>query len=103
PERDFVGVNLSIKTASLNGVGLLEVPVGWMPAVARSMPDESSFLLETEMRVELGRTQLPAGAWAAAEVGDAVVFEGVSAAKDDTPWSCEIGIGGHRASAQLSS
>jgi flagellar motor switch protein FliN len=103
PERDFVAVNLSIKTASLNGVGLLEVPVGWLPAVARSLPEESSFLLETQMRIEIGRTTLPAGAWAAAEVGDAVVFEGVSAAKDDSPWSCELAIGAHRATAQLSS
>jgi flagellar motor switch protein FliN len=102
PERDFVGINLSIRTASLNGVGLLELPVGWLPSVATSLPDEAAFLLETELRIELGRVALPAAAWATAEVGDAVVFEGVSSPKDDSPWSCELAIGAHRAPAQLS-
>jgi flagellar motor switch protein FliN len=102
PERDFVGLNLSIRTASLNGVALLEVPVGWLPSVAATLPDEAAFLLETEMRIELGRVSLPAAAWATAEVGDAVVFEGVSSPKDDSPWSCELAIGAHRAPAQLS-
>ena len=97
PAGDFVTLHLTIKTASLTGAGLLELPVTWLPATARALADEAAYLLETWMAVVLGRTSLPAPAWATAEVGDAVVFEGVSAPHDESQWRCELGIGPHGA------
>jgi type III secretion system YscQ/HrcQ family protein len=101
PGGDFVTLHLTIRAAGLTGAGLLEVPVSWLPATASGLPAEAAYLLETWMAVVLGRTTLPAPAWATAQVGDAVVFEGVSAPYDERPWRCELGIGPHRADAVL--
>jgi type III secretion system YscQ/HrcQ family protein len=101
PSGDHVSVHLTVRAANLTGAGLLEVPLAWLPATARALSGEAAYLLETWMAVELGRTTLPAPAWATAEVGDAVIFEGVSAPKDERPWRCELGIGPHRAEAAL--
>ena len=101
PATDFITFHLSIRTASLTGAGLLELPVSWLPSTATSLPAEAAYLLETWMSIEIGRTSLPGPAWATAEVGDAVVFEGVSALHDDKQWSCELSIGPQRARAEL--
>jgi type III secretion system YscQ/HrcQ family protein len=101
PTGDHVTLHLTVRAASLTGAGLLELPVSWLPATAASLSDEAAYLLETWMAVEVGRTSLPAPAWATAEVGDAVVFEGVSALHDESQWRCELGIGPHRAEATL--
>jgi flagellar motor switch protein FliN/FliY len=101
PSGDHVSLHLTVRAANLTGAGLLELPVSWLPATASALSGEAAYLLETWMAVELGRTTLPAPAWATAEVGDAVIFEGVSAPSDERPWRCELGIGPHRAEASL--
>jgi flagellar motor switch/type III secretory pathway protein FliN len=98
---DLVAFHLEVRTAALTGVALVEVPVEWLPTQAFSLPAEAGWLLETELRLELGRTSLPGEVWASAEVGDAVVFEGVSALDDEAAWPCDIHIGPHSAPARL--
>ena len=51
--------------------------------------------------MELAKTTLTAPAYLSGEVGDAVVFEGVSPPADDGPWPCAICIGGWKAPAEL--
>jgi type III secretion system YscQ/HrcQ family protein len=101
PEGEHVGVNLLVRTPTLAGSALLELPTSWLPANARSLPPDASWLLETVLVIEVGRTSLPGGAFASAEVGDVVVFEGVSALRDDSPWPCELRLGPNRARANL--
>jgi type III secretion system YscQ/HrcQ family protein len=101
PEGDYVALNLLARTPTLSGGALLEVPVSWLPSTAPTFPAEASWLLETVLAIEMGRTSLPNGAFATAEVGDVVVFEGVSALRDDSPWPCELRIGSNRAPARL--
>jgi flagellar motor switch protein FliN len=98
---DLVALHLEIRTAALTGMAMVEVPVEWLPARASSLPAEAGWLLETELRLELGRTSLPGEAWASAEVGDAVVFEGVSALDDEAAWPCDIHIGPQTARGRL--
>lgn len=98
---DLVAVHLGIRTATLTGLALLEVPVEWLPSQALAMPAEAGWLLETELLLEVARTSLPGESWALAEVGDAVVFEGVSALDDEAPWPCDIHIGPQTARGQL--
>jgi type III secretion system YscQ/HrcQ family protein len=100
-ERERVVVNLSARGTTVSGIFTVEVPQSWFPSVAASIPEETAVLLETTLRVELARTELSGGAYLAAEVGDAVVFEGVSAAPETDPWPCELWIGGRKVPAQL--
>jgi type III secretion system YscQ/HrcQ family protein len=101
PEGDYVAVNLLARTATLSGGALFELPLAWLPTVSPQLPVEASFLLETVLVIEIGRTSLASGAFATAEVGDVVVFEGVSALRDDSPWPCELRVGANRARGRL--
>lgn len=101
PEGEYVGLNLLARTSTLSGGALLELPVSWLPARAGPLSADASWLLETVLVIEAGRTSLPGGAFATAEVGDVVVFEGVSALRDDSPWPCELRLGPNRAPALL--
>lgn len=98
---DLVAFHLAVRTAALSGMVLIEVPVEWLPAQAPSLPAEAGWLLETQLRLTVGRTVLPGEAWASAEVGDAVVFEGVSALDDESAWPCDIHIGPQSARGRL--
>jgi hypothetical protein len=100
-ERERVAVNLTARTSAVSGPITMEVPLGWFPAGAATLETEPAALLETTLAVELARTDLLGGAYLAAEVGDAVVFEGVSAPPDDAPWTCTMSIGGKRAPAEM--
>ncbi len=101
-ESDYVGLNLLARTPTLSGAALLELPRHWLPSAATSLPGEAAFLLETVLAIEVGRTSLAGGAFVTAEVGDVVVFEGVSALRDDSSWLCELRLGTNHARAQLS-
>jgi type III secretion system YscQ/HrcQ family protein len=101
-EVDYVGLNLLARTPTLSGAALLELPRHWLPSAATVLPGEAAWLLETVVAIEIGRTSLASGAYATAEVGDVVVFEGVSALLDDSPWPCELRVGSSRARARLS-
>jgi type III secretion system YscQ/HrcQ family protein len=101
PDGDYVAVNLLARTPTLTGGVLFELPVAWLPTTAPSFPLQAAWLLETVMMIEAGRTSLGGGAFATAEVGDVVVFEGVSSLRDDSPWPCELRLGANRARAQL--
>jgi type III secretion system YscQ/HrcQ family protein len=98
---DHVVVNLLARTPTLSGAAQLEAPIHWLPSASWSLPPGAGSLLETVLAVEVGRTSLPAGAFASAEPGDVVVFEGVSALRDDSPWPCELRIGPSRGRANL--
>jgi type III secretion system YscQ/HrcQ family protein len=100
PDGDYVAFQLQARTPTLSGGALLEIPVDWLPSGATRMPLEASWLLETLLVVEVARTSLPGGAFSTAEVGDVVVFEGVSALRDDSPWPCELRLGPNRAQAR---
>ena len=105
PPRSLVGdvvtFHLEVRTAALTGLCSIEVPVEWLPAQASALPAEAGWLLETELRLEVGRTSIPSGEWAAAELGDAVVFEGVSALHDEAAWPCDLLIGSQTARGLL--
>jgi type III secretion system YscQ/HrcQ family protein len=101
PEGDYVAMNLLVRTPTLSGGALVEIPVSWLPSTAAGLPADASWLLETVLVIEAGRTSLAGGAFATTEVGDVVVFEGVSALRDDSPWPCEIRLGANRAPARL--
>jgi type III secretion system YscQ/HrcQ family protein len=100
-EGEYVALNLLARTTTLSGAALLEVPVSWLPSTAGALPAEASALLESVLAIEIGRTSLAGGAFANAEPGDVVVFEGVSALRDDSPWPCEVRLGPNRARAEL--
>jgi type III secretion system YscQ/HrcQ family protein len=100
PDIDYVVFHLLARTPTLSGGALLEIPVAWLPSGARGMPLEATWLLETLLVVEAGSTSLAAGAFSTAEIGDVVVFEGVSALRDDSPWPCELRLGPNRARAR---
>jgi type III secretion system YscQ/HrcQ family protein len=102
-ESDYVGLNLLARTPTLSGAALLELPRHWLPSAAAALPGEAAFLLESILAIEVGRTSLAGGAFVTAEVGDVVVFEGVSALRDESPWLCELRLGSNHARAQLSS
>jgi flagellar motor switch/type III secretory pathway protein FliN len=100
-ELERVVLSLTARGATVSGTAVLEVPHSWFPTVAATLSAETAVLLETTLRVELARTELGGAACMAAEVGDAVVFEGVSPAPENDPWPCQIWIGGHRVVAEL--
>lgn len=101
PASDRVTVGLIVRTATLAGQVQLDLPVTWLPEGTNHLPPEATWQLEIVLAVELGRTHLPGGAWVSAELGDAVVFEGVSAPRHDRPCPCELRIGPHRGRAEL--
>jgi type III secretion system YscQ/HrcQ family protein len=65
------------------------------------LPEAALPALETGLGIELGRTTLERGAWATAEVGDAVLFAGVSPAAPASPWSCQLRVGPHAAQGEI--
>ena len=101
-EGDYVALNLLARTPTLSGAALLELPRQWLPSAAGALPGEAAWLLESVVAIEVGRTSLAAGAFATADVGDVVVFEGVSALRDESPWPCELRLGANHVRAQLS-
>jgi type III secretion system YscQ/HrcQ family protein len=100
-ERERIIINLVARGAAVSGSCSLEVPQAWFPSVASGLVEEGAALLETTLRVELARTEISGAACLSAEVGDAVVFEGVSAAAETGPWACQLWIGGYRAPAAM--
>jgi flagellar motor switch/type III secretory pathway protein FliN len=102
-DRERVSVNLTVRTSGTSGAVTLDVPLSWFPSRADTLPADSAIRLATALSVQLARTELTAAAYLAAEPGDALVFEGVSAPLDDVdqPWQCELVIGAWRAPAQF--
>jgi flagellar motor switch protein FliN/FliY len=100
-ERERVSIIFGVRASGTSGTVTLELPMSWFPTEAASVPADGAVLLETMLRVQLARTEIAGGAYLAAEVGDAVVFEGVSAPRDDQPWACDLCIGSKRASAEM--
>jgi type III secretion system YscQ/HrcQ family protein len=90
---DTLVVQLRVRTGRGSGLAILELsaplvaalPVGPMRADARD--------LAPQVTVELARTTLPATAFATAEAGDRLVFEGTSPAPSDGPWPVRIHFG----------
>jgi type III secretion system YscQ/HrcQ family protein len=101
-ETDYVALNLLARTPTLSGAALLELPRQWLPSAAGALPGEAAWLLESVVAIEVGRTSLAGGAFATADVGDVVVFEGVSALRDESTWPCELRLGANHVRAQLS-
>jgi type III secretion system YscQ/HrcQ family protein len=100
-ERERVSITIGVRASGTAGTATLDAPMSWFPTEATSLRAEAAALLETVLRVELGRTELSGGAYLAAELGDAVVFEGVSAPRDDQPWACELWIGSKKTQAEI--
>jgi flagellar motor switch/type III secretory pathway protein FliN len=100
-ERERVSINIGVRASGTSGTATLDAPMSWFPTEAVTLRGEAAVLLETVLRVELGRTELAGGAYLAAELGDAVVFEGVSAPRDDQPWACELWIGSKKTQAEI--
>jgi flagellar motor switch/type III secretory pathway protein FliN len=110
-DRERVQVDLSAHAGSLSGAVTVEAPVSWLPAsclpaswlTSRGGPLSRDALgvLATTVRIELGRTSLERRACQAADLGDAVVFEGVSAVANGGDWPCQVWIGGWRAEGRI--
>lgn len=87
-------LDLRIRAAGTTGAARLLLPVGWAGKAACRPPcvvDPAR--LAPQVQVEIGRTRLPAAAWAEVEVGDAVVFDGLSPAHAREPWPVEVRFG----------
>jgi type III secretion system YscQ/HrcQ family protein len=94
PEGDAVAIDLRVAVAGTEAVVRLELP----PAALQGAPGpariDPAALDGITVAVELGRTRLEAASFAGARAGDAVVFDGVSAAVADVDWAVEVRVGG---------
>jgi flagellar motor switch/type III secretory pathway protein FliN len=100
-ERERVSLSFAVQASGASGTVTLDAPMGWFPSEASSLAGDRAAQLETLLRVRLAHTEIPGAAYLGAEVGDAVVFEGVSAPRDDQPWPCELWIGSKKTLAEL--
>lgn len=100
-DRERVLINLSAHTPVTSGGVALEIPTSWLPSAGAQLSRDALEVLATQVRVELARTSLEQGACRSAELGDAVVFEGVSAVAPDGDWPCQVRIGSWKADGRV--
>jgi type III secretion system YscQ/HrcQ family protein len=93
PEPPAVALELRVTASHLSGMARLDLPAALLAALPARPLLADPRLLNPLMVVELGRTTLEAAVYAAAEVGDAVVFEGTSPVLPDAPWPVQIRFG----------
>jgi flagellar motor switch/type III secretory pathway protein FliN len=88
--------------AIVGGIAYLDVPGRWLDG-GRAVSEDEAPRIETVVALELSTTKLPAREWAAVSIGDAVVFDGVSAASRTTDWAVRVRVGAHAAPATIDS
>ncbi|MEA2699835.1 MAG: hypothetical protein QOI66_4106 [Myxococcales bacterium] len=88
--------------AIAGGIAYLDVPRRWLDG-GRAVSEDEAPRIETVVAVELSTTKLPAREWAAVSNGDAVVFDGVSAAPWTTDWAVRVRVGAQAAPATIDS
>jgi flagellar motor switch/type III secretory pathway protein FliN len=88
--------------AIAGGIAYLDVPRRWLEG-GRAVSEHEAPRIETVVAVELATTKLPAREWVAVSEGDAVIFDGVSAAPWTTDWAVRIRVGSHAAPATIDS
>jgi flagellar motor switch/type III secretory pathway protein FliN len=81
-----------VRVGSTEGLAWIELPPAALPAVPPSAPIAPA-LLSPMVGVELARTSLARGALASAGAGDALVFEGLPAARSGEPWAIALRFG----------
>jgi type III secretion system YscQ/HrcQ family protein len=100
-EFERVAINLTVKALDLSGTVRLDVPLGWLAAPAAALDDATARLLQADLRLELGKTSVDRRSWATAEVGDTVLFAGVSPLLVAGVWPCLLRVGGHGAAGEI--
>jgi type III secretion system YscQ/HrcQ family protein len=100
-DGELVRLHLRVLAADIAGSAHVDVPVAWLGRADGPFAGSGASALETRLCVELARTTLERGAWAAAEAGDAVLFAGVSSPPAAGPWDCLLRVGPHVARGEL--
>ncbi len=100
-ERERVTIHFTARTAGIVGVVALDIPISWFPSAAARLSADAAVMLETTLSVRVARTELTGAAYLSAEVGDVVVFDGVSSPADADPWPCQLWIGAKCLDAEL--
>jgi type III secretion system YscQ/HrcQ family protein len=97
----LVQLELQVTCASFQEGVRVQIPPTWIPSCpaaargARVVADR----VPVRLSVEVARTHLPAGDWAQATPGDAVVFDGVPSARHGASWPSALRLGRHAAAA----
>jgi type III secretion system YscQ/HrcQ family protein len=96
-------IDLRVSASGRFGWIRLEFPSDWLPSFPAGPVQARG--LEVWVSIEVARTALPAGELAAAEVGDAIVFGGVSAVDINELAACPglLRLGSHALAIQIHS
>jgi type III secretion system YscQ/HrcQ family protein len=100
----LVSLGATIEALGTRGRARVDVPVQWLPAFdadATSGPPltDRARGFSVIAPLVLATTRLTASDWAASEVGDAIVFEGVAYPGSDANWTVSLEIGDYSAAA----
>jgi flagellar motor switch/type III secretory pathway protein FliN len=90
---DALAIELLVAGADFSGSARLDLPGRLLSSLGSGQLSVDPRLLSPLVTVELGRTTIDGAAFAAAEAGDAVVFEGSSPALADAAWPVQIRLG----------
>lgn len=99
---ELVELEVTLTCASFRESARLQIPPAWIPncpATARGARLAAE-RIPVRLPVELARTFLGLGDWSAAEVGDAVVFDGVPAVREGYGWRVSVHCGLHAAAGR---
>jgi flagellar motor switch/type III secretory pathway protein FliN len=98
-----VSLALRVRVAGGAGWARLDVPPDWLADAARVSTDPAALgALTFEAVIELARTTLRAEELAGLALGDAVVFDGVSAVVSGAPWPARLVVEAYAAEASVS-
>jgi type III secretion system YscQ/HrcQ family protein len=103
PGSDRIVVGGSVRTAAgIAGRTILLLPVAWLADIARTGPIATPLDgLAAIASLELARTDLLGADLAAADVGDAVVFDGIHKIQADHGWPACLRVGDFAAPVRL--
>jgi flagellar motor switch/type III secretory pathway protein FliN len=99
--RDTLAVELHVILPDLAGAARLELPARLLgrPGTPRLLADPRA--LSPRVIVELARTPLAGAAFASAEAGDTLVFDGVAPAPETAAWPVQILLGATACAGEL--
>jgi type III secretion system YscQ/HrcQ family protein len=98
---ESVALNLIVKAWELTSPVRVDLPLPWLLDTRGALDEATASLLETQLTIELGRTELDREPWAGAEAGDAVLFAGLSPPAPDAAWPCWLRVGAQVAPGEV--
>lgn len=104
PRDDLARITVALEAGRYREYLHLHLPPSWLPLHQKLdiAAEAIQRRLDVPFRVVLARTELTVGDWSAAEVGDAVLFDGTTAADPSQPLAVELSCGSHHAEARVS-